>query len=227
MSRNYIARILADWASNACTGLCQRSSFVHYIKIMNSMNIPDPLIELVGKCLISMPDMPDPRFQSSVIFVCAHSPEGAMGIIVNKPVHDVELSDLMDQLSIPKGPADPNLPVYFGGPVEHGRGFVLHSSEYRSDLSTMDAGASFAMTATIDILEDISAQNGPEHVLIALGYAGWGPGQLEQEIVANGWLVAEVGPEIIFDLPDSKKWSAALGVLGIDPAILSSSGGRA
>ncbi len=191
------------------------------------MNSSDPKIELVGKCLISMPDMPDPRFHSSVIFVCAHSADGAMGLIVNKRVHDVELNDLMDQLFIPKGPASQNFPVYFGGPVEHGRGFVLHSAEYHSELSTMDAGPDFAMTATIDILEDIGSQNGPEQALVALGYAGWGPGQLEQEIAANGWLLADVGPEIIFDRPDHKKWSAALGTLGIDPAILSSSGGRA
>lgn len=186
-----------------------------------------PMIELVGKSLISMPDMPDLRFQGSVIFICAHSSEGAMGLIVNKRVEDVELSDLMDQLSIPKGSSGLDYPIYFGGPVEHGRGFVLHSSDYRSELSTMNTGSSLAMTATIDILEDIGAENGPAKALIALGYAGWGPGQLEAEIAANGWLLAEVGPEIIFDLPDTQKWAAALGVLGIDPAILSSSGGSA
>lgn len=191
------------------------------------MNTPDPQIELVGKCLISMPDMPDPRFQSSVIFICAHSAEGAMGLIVNKRVQDVELGDLMNQLSIPKGDTSPDLPIYFGGPVEHGRGFVLHGADYKSELSTMQTGLQFAMTATIDILEDIGAHKGPERALIALGYAGWGPGQLEQEIAANGWLLADVGPEIIFDTPDSQKWSASLGAIGIDPAILSSSGGSA
>ena len=191
------------------------------------MTMNDDSTELAGKCLISMPDMPDPRFQSSVIFLCAHSAEGAMGLIINKRAADVKLSDLMDQLSIPKGTSEREWPVYFGGPVEHGRGFVLHTSEYRSELSSMDAGPDLAMTATIDILEDIGAEKGPERVLIALGYAGWGPGQLEQEIAANGWLVAQVGPEIIFDLPDAQKWAAALGTLGIDPAILSSSGGRA
>ena len=150
-----------------------------------------------------------------------------MGLIINKRVEDVKLTDLMDQLSIPQGTAGEEWPVYFGGPVEHGRGFVLHSSEYRSELSTMEAGEEIAMTATIDILEDIGAEKGPRSALIALGYAGWGPGQLEQEIASNGWLLAAVKSEIIFNTPDAKKWSAALGELGIDPAILSSSGGSA
>ncbi|WP_293452105.1 YqgE/AlgH family protein [Planktotalea sp.] len=191
------------------------------------MKIKVPNLGLSGKCLISMPDMPDSRFRSSVIFLCAHSDEGAMGIIVNKPAQDVKLTDLMDQLSIPKDTCDKDWPVYFGGPVEHGRGFVLHTSEYRSELSTMDAGPNLAMTATIDILEDIGAEKGPQSALIALGYAGWGPGQLEQEIAVNGWLVADVGADIIFRTPDNEKWAAALGTLGVDPAILSSSGGRA
>ena len=191
------------------------------------MTSNDLSLDLVGKCLIAMPDMPDARFQSSVIFMCAHSAEGAMGLIVNKCVHDVKLADLMDQLSIPKGSAREDWPIYFGGPVEHGRGFVLHSSDYRSELSSLDTGDGFAMTATIDILEDIGAGNGPEKALIALGYAGWGPGQLEGELARNGWLVADVGHQVIFETPDSKKWSAALGAIGIDPAILSSSGGSA
>ncbi|WP_375264675.1 YqgE/AlgH family protein [Planktotalea sp.] len=191
------------------------------------MRPSDSSLDLVGKCLIAMPDMPDARFQSSVIFICAHSAEGAMGLIVNKCVEDVKLADLMDQLSIPKGTTRADLPIYFGGPVEHGRGFVLHSAEYRSELSSMDTGEGFAMTATIDILEDIGAGHGPEKALIALGYAGWGPGQLEGELANNGWLVSDAGSDVIFDTPDSKKWSAALGAIGIDPAILSSSGGRA
>lgn len=191
------------------------------------MKASDTSLDLIGKCLIAMPDMPDVRFQSSVIFICAHSAEGAMGLIVNKCVEDVKLEDLMDQLSIPKGTAQTDWPIYFGGPVEHCRGFVLHSSEYRSELSSMDTGEGFAMTATIDILEDIGAGNGPEKALIALGYAGWGPGQLEGELANNGWLVSDAGIDVIFDTPDRKKWSAALGAIGIDPAILSSSGGRA
>ena len=183
--------------------------------------------ELAGKCLIAMPDMPDPRFQNSVIFLCAHSPEGAMGLIINKRVEDVKLTDLMDQLSIPQGTAGEEWPVYFGGPVEHGRGFVLHSSEYRSELSTMEAGEEIAMTATIDILEDIGAEKGPLSALIALGYAGWGPGQLEQEIQGNGWLVVEADSDLVFGEKLEKKWQAAINKLGFDPGLLSSDLGHA
>ncbi len=218
---------LAKWSKFTCVSRLCRSSFVYLIEIQTFMTTDDLSIDLVGKCLISMPDMPDPRFQSSVIFLCAHSREGAMGLIVNKRVEDVELSDLMDQLSIPKGNESAHYPIYFGGPVEHGRGFVLHSSDYSSELSSMAAGTSFKMTATIDILEDIGAGKGPQKALIALGYAGWGPGQLEGELASNGWLVADVGTDVVFDTLDAQKWSAALGALGIDPAILSSSGGSA
>ncbi len=191
------------------------------------MDTSDQLDDLTGKCLVAMPDMPDPRFRSSVIFVCAHSSEGAMGLIVNKRVEDVHLGDLMEQLSIPNGNSAQGHPVYFGGPVESSRGFVLHSRDYRSELSTMNAGDDFAMTATIDILEDIGAGNGPDQALVVLGYAGWGPAQLEAEIVANGWLIAEVGRDVIFGASDKRKWTLALASLGIDPAILSSSGGNA
>lgn len=191
------------------------------------MTVTDQLDDLTGKCLIAMPDMPDPRFRSSVIFLSAHSSDGAMGLIVNKRVEDIRLSDLMDQLSIPKGGEGRDHPVFFGGPVESSRGFVLHTKDYRSELSTMDAGDEFAMTATIDILEDIGAGNGPKEALVVLGYAGWGPAQLENEIAANGWLIADVGGDIIFGARNDQKWSRALGTLGIDPAILSSSGGSA
>lgn len=191
------------------------------------MTISDQMSDLTGKLLIAMPDMPDPRFQSSVIFLCAQSGEGAMGLIVNKRVHDVQLGDLMEQLSIPKGDAGGAHPVYFGGPVESSRGFVLHTPDYRSDLSTLDAGAAFSMTATIDILEDIGAGKGPERSLVALGYAGWGPAQLEAEIAANGWLIADADPDIVFGEEDGQKWTMALRSMGINPAILSSSGGNA
>lgn len=193
----------------------------------SSMSIPNPSTELTGKCLIAMPDMPDPRFQGSVIFLCAHSPEGSMGLILNKRIQDVQFADLTAQLSIPESDLAQDQSVYFGGPVEHGRGFVLHSRDYFSELSTLQVGEDFAMTATIDILEDINAGTGPEKTLVALGYAGWGPGQLETEIAQNGWLIVGAEPEIVFDTADAKKWAAALAALGIDPAILSFSGGRA
>lgn len=150
-----------------------------------------------------------------------------MGLIVNKRVDGVQLTDLLDQLSIPKGEADDAFPIYYGGPVENGRGFVLHTSEYRSELSTMEAGPELSMTATIDILEDIGLGKGPDRVLVVLGYAGWGPGQLEAEIAANGWLIGDVPCDVIFDAADAEKWPKALRAMGINPAILSSSGGNA
>lgn len=182
---------------------------------------------LTSHCLISMPDMPDPRFQSSLIFICAHSDEGAMGLIVNKPADDVTLADLLDQTSISKTGIDPKLPIHFGGPVEPGRGFVLHSTDYHSELSSLKVDTSFSMTSTLDILEDVAIGAGPAQAIYALGYAGWAPGQLENEIAQNGWLIAKPTTDLVFETPDKQKWSQALHLLGIDPAILSSSGGRA
>ncbi|MEP5153543.1 YqgE/AlgH family protein [Planktotalea sp.] len=183
--------------------------------------------DLTGKCLIAMPDMGDPRFSGSVVFLCAYSPEGAMGLIVNKRVDGVHLTDLLDQLSIPKGDTQDSFPIYYGGPVENGRGFVLHSLDYHSDLSTMKVADTFAMTATIDVLEDIGAGRGPQNALVLLGYAGWGPGQLEAEIASNGWLIGDVSSDVIFEAADSDKWPKALEAMGVNPAILSSSGGTA
>lgn len=184
-------------------------------------------IDLTGKLLIAMPGMGDPRFEHSVIFMCAHSGEGAMGIIINKPTVDLKLRDLLEQLSITPGQDMRNVVVHFGGPVEHGRGFVLHDYGYHSSISTLDVNEDFAMTATLDILEDLADGRGPRHVVMALGYAGWGPGQLESEIAQNGWLTCEAGKEIVFDTPDAEKWEAALKSLGVDALALSASAGRA
>lgn len=182
---------------------------------------------LDGQLLIAMPGMGDLRFERSVIFVCAHSPEGAMGLIVNKPAPELRFTDLLAQLKIPAGGARPETRVHFGGPVEHGRGFVLHSSDYGVAGSSLRVNAAFAMTATIDILRDMARGAGPDHALLALGYSGWGPGQLEGEIQANGWLTAEADAELVFGLHDTKKWEAALRSLSIDPRLLSAEGGRA
>ncbi|MCT4684614.1 MAG: YqgE/AlgH family protein [Roseicyclus sp.] len=184
--------------------------------------------DLTGKLLIAMPDMGDPRFHGSVVFLCAHSGEGAMGLIVNKPMPDVGLGDLLDQLEIARGPATPDLSVCFGGPVELRRGFVLHSAEYHGDREErLEVDDRFAMTATLDVLEDIARGTGPERALLALGYAGWGPGQLEGEIRENGWLTAEATPEIVFAPRMEGKWAAALASLGISPLTLSSEAGHA
>ncbi|MEW9919722.1 YqgE/AlgH family protein [Marimonas sp. MJW-29] len=184
-------------------------------------------LSLTGKLLIAMPGMGDPRFAHSVVFLTSHSEEGTMGLVVNKPAVGVSLSDVLDQLSEESGPAKRQLGVHFGGPVETGRGFVLHSDEYRSAMQTLPIEGGFALTATLDVLEDIAEDRGPERALLMLGYAGWGPGQLEGEIAQNGWLTADAAQELVFDLPDAEKWEAALRSLGIDPLVLSAAAGRA
>ena len=190
--------------------------------------MPDPFsLDLTGKLLVAMPGMGDPRFDRSVIFVCAHSDEGAMGLIVNKPARDVDLGAVLEQLDIEVDPESRHMPVHVGGPVETSRGFVLHSTEYHSRLKTLEVSESFGMTATMDVLEDIAAGEGPRAALIVLGYAGWGAGQLEDEIASNGWLTVDAGEELVFDIGDDAKWAAALGTLGIDPLGLSGMAGRA
>lgn len=172
--------------------------------------------------------MGDRRFEHSVVLLCSHSDEGALGLIVNKPASDIRLCDLFKQLEIgPDEPLGEEQPVYFGGPVESARGFVLHSRDYDSSLQTMKVSDTFGMTATIDILEDIANGTGPRQSLLMLGYAGWGPGQLEAEIADNGWLTADADPDLIFDEREEMKWPGALRQMGIDPVGLSSDAGRA
>lgn len=184
-------------------------------------------MDLTGKLLVAMPGMGDPRFAHAVIFLTAHSAQGAMGLIVNKPAPQLRLSDVLDQLVDDPPPQAKSLVVHFGGPVETGRGFVLHSDEYRSAIETLLVGAGIALTATRDILEDIASGKGPAQAQLMLGYAGWGPGQLEGEIAQNGWLTCEATADLVFGLPDAEKWEAALKSLGIDPLSLSAAAGRA
>ncbi len=202
---------------------------VAIVGVMNHDTDTDTLtnMDLTGRLLIAMPGMQDPRFDQSVIFVCAHSDEGAMGLVVNKVADDLKLSDLLEQLDIDAALTARRLPIHFGGPVETGRGFVLHDPGYTSSISTLEVDARFSMTATLDILEDMAAGEGPAAALIALGYAGWGPDQLEGEITQNGWLIAEASEKLIFGTPNEAKWGAALGSLGISPLALSSEYGTA
>jgi putative transcriptional regulator len=186
-----------------------------------------PDLDLTGKLLIAMPGMGDPRFEHSVVYMCAHSDEGAMGLIINKPATEVALKDVLDQLSIKPEDALGQRAVHFGGPVEMARGFVLHSSDYASRLQTLKVDEAFSMSATVDILEDIASGDGPEDALIMLGYSGWGPGQLEGEIGSNGWLTAEASPNLVFKSDDNDKWMRALTDLGVDPVSLSTTAGRA
>lgn len=150
-----------------------------------------------------------------------------MGLIVNKPAPDVRFSDLLEQLSIDDGDLKVDVRIHYGGPVETGRGFVLHTSDYTSGAGTMEVANRVAMTATLDILEDIASGNGPQRSMLGLGYAGWGSGQLEDELVNNGWLVCDANDDILFGRAAEHKWTAALKVLGVDPLMLSASGGSA
>ncbi|MEM8871911.1 MAG: YqgE/AlgH family protein [Pseudomonadota bacterium] len=182
---------------------------------------------LEGQLLIAMPGMGDRRFDRSVVFVCSHSEEGAMGLIINKPVRELSFAELLTQLDIEVDASDSDRPVFFGGPVEHGRGFVLHSNDYQSEGATMSVDGGFGMTATLDVLRDLANGKGPRSALLALGYAGWSSGQLESEIRANGWLAAPADDRLVFDTPPDDAWTVAMQRIGIDPRLLSGDGGRA
>jgi putative transcriptional regulator len=184
-------------------------------------------LNLNGTLLVAMPGMGDPRFQHAVVLICKHSSKGAMGLIINKPSADVRMSDVLDQLEIEASAKAANLTVHFGGPVEMGRGFVLHSRDFQSSLQTLDVVGRFGMTATLDVLEAIAQDTGPHSALMMLGYSNWGPGQLEEELAQNAWLTAESSVSLVFDTPASRKWEAALKSLGIDPLGLSAAAGRA
>jgi putative transcriptional regulator len=189
---------------------------------------------LDGQLLVAMPGMGDERFSRTVIYVCAHSPEGAMGIVVNKPAADLNMPDLLVQLDIIPETDLIQLPrkvgriqVLMGGPVETSRGFVLHSPDYYIDQSTLPIDEGICLTATVDILRAIAKGEGPQSAVLALGYAGWSPGQLESEMQANGWLNCPADPELIFNLALDLKYDTALRRIGVDPAMLSMDAGHA
>jgi putative transcriptional regulator len=187
-------------------------------------------MQLAGMILIAMPGMADPRFERSVVLICAHSPDGSMGLIINKPAPEMSFAGLLEHLKIPAAPAGRDIRVHIGGPVERGRGFVLHSDDWRpetKDRTTMVVPGGFEMTATLDILEALAGGGGPQAALLALGYSGWGPGQLEAEIARNDWLTTEPEAGLVFSQDDGSKWTGALRRMGIDPLTLSSSAGRA
>jgi len=184
-------------------------------------------MNLTGKLLIAMPGLGGAPFERSVVFLCAHSAKGAVGLIVNKPAPDLSFDDLLEQLGIDRTRRTRDIKVHYGGPVEHGRGFVLHSGDYHGPGGTLRVDEHFAMTATLDILEDIAKGRGPDASMLALGYAGWGPGQLESEIRRNGWLTCDATSELVFGAGDDGKWTGALASLGVDPRILSTAAGRA
>jgi putative transcriptional regulator len=184
-----------------------------------------PVTSLAGQLLIAMPQMQDRRFMRSVIFLCAHNEEGAMGLVINKIIDTVTLPELLEKLGIPSLGLNSRRPVHAGGPVEEGRGFVLHSDDYRED-NTLVVG-SMGLTATLDVLRAIGRGQGPRRSMLALGYAGWGPGQLDTEMSDNGWLHVPADEAIVFDEEIADKWQRALGKLGIDPLSLSGEAGHA
>ncbi len=185
---------------------------------------------LTGKILIAMPGMTDPRFTRALVLVCAHGDEGAMGLVVNRPLDELQFPELLGQLGIDTTADMRQVPVHFGGPVEPGRGFVLHRAtgdEAQVEGRMNIANSNLAMTSTRDILEDLARGQGPAQAVLSLGYAGWGPGQLESEILSNGWLTADAADDMLFGDDNGHKWQAALKSLGIDPVMLSSTAGHA
>ena len=181
---------------------------------------------LVGQFLVAMPNMGDPRFVKSVIYMVSHNDEGAMGLIVNKIHEKMHFPDLLKQLGIPATGKLLDWSVHHGGPVETARGFVLHSPDFSSE-TTLSVNNHIAVTATIDVLQAVANNNGPAHGMFALGYAGWGPRQLDQEIQANGWLNIPADPDIVFDRDNDSKWQRVLHNFGINPLALSTQAGHA
>ena len=181
---------------------------------------------LTGQLLVAMPAMGDPRFSRRVIYMCVHNEEGAMGLIINKIADALSFQELLIQLDIKKLGGAPQFPIHFGGPVDTGRGFVLHSSEYNRD-GTIKVAEGMALTATIDILQDIAEKRGPEKFLLALGYAGWGVGQLDSEIQQNAWLHVPADPELTFNQDNEGKWEHAIAKIGVNLSLLSGEAGHA
>ncbi|MDZ4790594.1 MAG: YqgE/AlgH family protein [Hyphomicrobiales bacterium] len=197
----------------------------------NELTSQDGYLE--GQLLIASPSMLDPRFARTVVYLCAHTASGAMGIVINQPAPNIRFSNLLEQLDI-IGENDimpatqvQDMAVHLGGPVEKSRGFVLHSSDYFVRNSTLTVGSSICLTATIDILKALAAGSGPDRALMALGYAGWGAGQLESEIASNSWLNCDADADLIFNSDAAIKYELAFAKIGIDPAFLVSEAGHA
>jgi len=219
---------------NAAFSSRKRSDSISHMKIARESSKSSNDGYLDGQVLVAMPTMQDERFSRSVIYLCAHSSEGAMGIIVNQPAPDIRFSDLLVQLDVVPGEGLIELPqhdsavrVLKGGPVETQRGFVLHSADYFVKDSTLPINGGICLTATLDILKAIANGSGPENAVLALGYAGWAPGQLESEIQANGWLNCDADSALIFGTDAEHKYDLAMKKIGIDPAKLSSAAGHA
>lgn len=184
---------------------------------------------LNGRLLIAMPTMSDPCFEKTVVLICHHTPETAMGIVVNKAMNGLTFESLMKQLKldVPQGIHVPDLTVHFGGPVHPSRGFVLHSDDYSVKDATLSITNGIALTATMDALKALTTGEGPQRALFALGYAGWDAGQLESELQTNAWLIGEPDPGIVFGNDLDRIWSMALARIGVDPGMVANVTGRA
>lgn len=195
----------------------------------SAFGAPNPLdaaTQLAGQLLIAMPNMRDPNFAGSVIVLCAHSAGGAMGLILNQPIPKLSFEELLKQVGVEPLPPQRSIRLVNGGPVEESRGFVLHSGEWKAEGSLPVEGG-YCLTASLDILKAIAAGGGPRQGLLALGYAGWGAGQLENEIARNDWLCVEADEDLLFGGDDATRWARAMAKLRIDPALLSGEAGHA
>jgi putative transcriptional regulator len=187
---------------------------------------PAPADFLTGQLLIAMPAMEDPRFAQSVIYLCAHTSEGAMGLVLNRPLQRPKFDDLLRQLEVAPVPPARRIRLCAGGPMDNARGFVLHTTDWTGE-GSLHVNESLALTASLDVLKAIAEGHGPREGLLALGYAGWGPGQLDAEIQQNAWLSVPADETIVFDGDHDTKWRRALGKLNIDPLLLSGAAGHA
>ncbi len=181
---------------------------------------------LTGQTLIAMPGLHDPRFAGSVVYLCAHNADGAMGLVLNQPLPGISFDDLVKQLKLEPHPPERRLRMRHGGPVETGRGFVLHSTDWSSD-GSMRVTDGLALTASLDILQAVAGGGGPRQAVLALGYAGWGPGQLENEIQENSWLSVTADESLLFAEDTGQMWRQAMALLKVDPGLLSTVAGRA
>lgn len=187
---------------------------------------PAPDGFLTGQLLIAMPAMADPRFSQSIIYLCAHTTEGAMGLVLNRPIVKPTFDELLRQLQVAPTPSARQVKLCAGGPVDNGRGFVLHTSDWTGE-GSLKVNEALALTASLDVLKVIAGGGGPRECVLALGYAGWGPGQLDKEIQENAWLSVPADEPLLFDDDHDTKWRRAFAKLHIDPLLLSDVAGHA
>ncbi len=182
---------------------------------------------LTGRLLVAMPGIEDPRFERTVLYLCAHDEDQAMGLAVNRPVDGLTVFELLERLGVKSEIQAPSDLVLLGGPLERERGFVLHTDDFTSPDSTLPVADGLGLTATRDVLDAMASPNRPRKAILALGYAGWGPGQLEQELRDNVWLICDADEDLLFDEDHEHKWTRALAKLGITADHLSATAGRA